>query len=114
VFSVAQEPVGFEVTFLSGDVDPASVQLGTTVLVESQGNPVNGTIGFPSGNRMEFLAQGSLPAGGYQVVLRGDAPALTSAPPPAARRLDGDIRPTWPTGNGVEGGDFAFKFTVTP
>jgi hypothetical protein len=107
------EANAIEITFADSVVDPLSVVVGSSFLVEettSQAS-VAGSISWLTNNVMRFeLASGTFfDVGSYRVTLRGDDPAIRST---SGARLDGDSKSTWPVGDGVAGGNYAFTFAV--
>jgi hypothetical protein len=113
-----QEPSRIVIDF-DGDVDQASVVLGTSVTVEevATGAPVPGGVGFPDPakpNTMVFQAAGTFQtaAGGrfYRMRLSGDLP--TPIVSTTGVRLDGEPTPAWPTGIGGPGGSYTLVFKV--
>jgi hypothetical protein len=95
-------------------VDPDSVKDGQTFVVteldSNQNRPGKIT---PSGNIVRWLGESNFEFEQdreYMVTLKGDpGGAITS---PQAGRLDGDVKSQLPSGNGEEGGDFIFKFSL--
>jgi hypothetical protein len=132
-----ENPLSIQVSF-TDDVDPATVVTGTyspvvdpdslSFFVWSSNEKfthkyVPGKIDFPGPGLVRFqLAREDakmdvLPKGDYELRLFGDAlpaakrPAIVSAVAPKTR-LDGETESKFPSGNGIEGGTYACKFTV--
>jgi hypothetical protein len=112
----AREPLAFDVEFTHAIIDQSSVVVDSTVVVTHNGNPYLGAVSWLAGNRMRYSAAGAFPVGDYEVIVRGDPPAIMSVASSgaAAHALDGEAGPAWPTGDGQPGGNFAFAFSIVP
>ncbi|MEU4219149.1 hypothetical protein [Actinoplanes sp. NPDC026623] len=114
-----REANAFEVRFIKATADQATAVPGKTVLARHNGTPLGGgTITWPAANRMRFSVEPNLfEPGEYEIELRGDHPAVMSLAGPAGQpphALDGDpAGPTWPSGDGISGGNLVCRFVVT-
>jgi hypothetical protein len=74
---------------------------------------VPGTIKAAGANAVDFISSAGFPRAEYQVSLFGNVdpthqrPAITST---TNALLDGEPNPVFPSGNGVQGGNFVFRF----
>jgi hypothetical protein len=117
VVKAANQPNAIQVDFTGASVEPGSAgPQQSFMVVDPAGNKLRArTFGAPS-NSVVWVADDFVPfrEGTYRVVLIGDGrPAIVATD---GSRLDGEFTEPLsvrPSGDGVEGGDFAFEFQVT-
>ena len=117
VVKLTDQPNAIQVGFTGASVEPGSAgPQQTFIVVDPAGNKVRArTFGAP-GNSVVWVADDfvSFQEGPYRVLLIGDGPPAIVATD--GSRLDGEfIAPlsVKPSGDGAEGGDFAFEFRVS-
>jgi hypothetical protein len=112
----AREPLAFDVEFTHAIIDQSSVVVDSTIVITHNGNPYLGAVSWLADNKMRYSAAGAFPVGDYEVIVRGDPPAIMSVASggAVAHALDGEAGPVWPTGDGQPGGNFAFAFSIVP
>jgi len=79
-----------------------------TFLVSTALGPITGTVTSLTSTKYRFVPTSALPAGLYNVLLRGNGVTVIKE---GGIALDGDPI-TLPSGDGVAGGDFTFSFQV--
>jgi hypothetical protein len=87
--------------------------LNQTVRVRRQGQNVPGSLSWQSANVLRFeVEQPPFANGEYDVTVTDGVVSLSTAGGPV-RRLDGEPKAQWPTGDGNPGGTFQFGFAVS-
>jgi hypothetical protein len=104
---VAPQGMSKLTVIFAGNVDAALAASGTFELRDGFDEPVAlARVSVPAGrpNVVELSLERALPAGSYQLTVRGEGPVALADP--AGRVLDGDA-------DGVPGGDFLLSFDVS-
>lgn len=100
-------------------VDFDSIEDGKTFLVAFGDSPNDLMPGrivpIKDANAVRWIVGGELPRRQVLVTLKGDGDAvITSTQESGRAALDGEPNSTFPSGNGQPGGDFVFKFVISP
>jgi hypothetical protein len=104
---------GIQVTFTGATLDQSTVNQNTFLVASQTGpGPLSGQITFPAPNTVLWTATGvsALAVGTYTVTLVGGPPPSPVIASMDKTALDGEPNPTYPSGNGVPGGNFVFQF----